>query len=198
MRLLVHSQACSSKKNKEIKNLTQKCTRLVLPPSTYPRMRNILCGVVVSWQKSKGWGKRILTTRLPTNDPFYRYIYPPTLRSKMAQLWCLTELRHWWLPNDEGYPPIVRSIRAFIEDRTQPRAQAQSEDVRNMRAIFSKMSIQSQPKSAIDTASQGTNGSGDGFELDMSKTAQLLFPHDIQSIQSNVQIDHTESNPSFQ
>ena len=116
----------------------------------------------------------------------------------MAELWGLPELRHWWLPNDEGYPPIVRSIRAFIEDRTQPRAQAQSEDVRNMRAIFSKMSIQSQRESAIDTAGQGTNGSGDGFEHNMSKTDLLLFPHDIQSIHSNVQIDHTESNPSLQ
>ena len=120
---------------KERKKLTPKCTRLVLPPSTYPRMRNILCGAVVSWQKSKGWGKIVLTTRLPTNDPFYRYIYPPTFRSKMAELWGLPELRHWWLPNDEGYPPIVRSIRAFIEDRTQPRAQAQSEELRNIRAI---------------------------------------------------------------
>ena len=115
----------------------------------------------------------------------------------MAELWGLPELRHWWLPNDEGYPPIVRSIRAFIEDRTQPRPQAQSEDVRNMRAIFSKMSIQSQPKSAIDTASLGTNSSGDRLGHNMSKADQVLFPSDIQSIHKNVQLDHTGDNSSL-
>ena len=115
----------------------------------------------------------------------------------MAEFWGLPELRHWWLPNDEGYPPIVRSIRAFIEDRAQPRAQAQSEDVRNMRAIFSKMSIQSQPENAIDTASLGANGPGDGLEHNMSNADQVLFPDDIQSIHSNVQLDHTKGNSSL-
>ncbi|KAL8776857.1 MAG: hypothetical protein Q9213_008106 [Squamulea squamosa] len=61
------------------------------------------------------------------------YTYSPTLRGKLANLWGLPELRHWWLPNEEGYPSIIRSIRAFIDDRT-PNAGNQSkaeEDVRD-------------------------------------------------------------------
>lgn len=70
------------------------------------------------------------------------YIYPPTFRSKLAQLWGLPEISHWWLPKDEGYPAIVRSIRAFMEDRSfHANSQAKSEDVRTLKAIFSKLSV---------------------------------------------------------
>ena len=70
------------------------------------------------------------------------FIYPPTFRSRLAQLWGLPAVSHWWLPNDEGYPPIVRSIRAFMEDRSHhSHNQAKSEDVRTLKAIFSKMSM---------------------------------------------------------
>lgn len=63
-------------------------------------------------------------------------------RSKHAELWGIPEVRHWWLPHDEGYPAIVRDIRAFIEDRTtQLRIQPKSEDLRTMKAIFSKLSV---------------------------------------------------------
>ncbi|KAL8697677.1 MAG: hypothetical protein Q9224_002192, partial [Gallowayella concinna] len=41
------------------------------------------------------------------------------MRGKLANLWGIPELRQWWLPSEEGYPPIIRSIRAFIEERTQ-------------------------------------------------------------------------------
>lgn len=71
------------------------------------------------------------------------YIYPPTFRSKLAQLWGLPEISHWWLPNDEGYPAIVRSIRAFMEGRPlHANIQAKSEDVRTLKAIFSKLSVE--------------------------------------------------------
>lgn len=71
------------------------------------------------------------------------YIYPPTFRSKLAQLWDLPQISHWWLPNDEGYPAIVRSIRAFMEDRSlHANSQAKSEDVRTLKAIFSKLSVE--------------------------------------------------------
>ncbi|KAL8775359.1 MAG: hypothetical protein Q9209_000367 [Squamulea sp. 1 TL-2023] len=57
------------------------------------------------------------------------YTYPPSLRGKLANLWGLPELRHWWLPNEEGYPSIIRSIRAFIEDRAGN--QSKAEDVKD-------------------------------------------------------------------
>ena len=59
----------------------------------------------------------------------------------MAELWNDSEIIRWWLPDEEGYPSIIRSIRTFIEERTlEPRNQS-SEDVRNMKGVFSKMSI---------------------------------------------------------
>ena len=73
----------------------------------------------------------------------------------MAELWGLPELLQWWLPNDEGYPPIVRSIRSFIEDRPH-HLQPQGEDMRNMKAIFSKMSIHADAADAASATGQHT------------------------------------------
>lgn len=75
-----------------------------------------------------------------------RYIFPPTYRDKVAQLWCLPEVCHWWLPNDEGYSSIVRSIREFMEyrspeDPSRAGGKTKSEDLRNLKAIFSKISM---------------------------------------------------------
>lgn len=61
----------------------------------------------------------------------------------MAELWQIPEINHWWLPNDEGYPAIIRSIRSFIEERqakVQP-GDHLSEDLQSMKAIFSKLNI---------------------------------------------------------
>jgi hypothetical protein len=48
---------------------------------------------------------------------------------------------HWWLPNDEAYPPIIRSIRRFVEERTAPAKDLPSEDLRDMKAIFSSLKL---------------------------------------------------------
>ena len=64
-----------------------------------------------------------------------------------------------------------------------------------MRAIFSKVSIQSQPESASEAASLGASSSG-GLEHNMSKADQVISPGNIQSIHSSVQLDHTEGNSS--
>ncbi|KAL8815435.1 MAG: hypothetical protein Q9223_005423 [Gallowayella weberi] len=74
------------------------------------------------------------------------YTYPPTMRGKLANLWGIPQLRHWWLPNEEGYPPIIRSIRAFIEERTQKSGnQPKAEDVRTMKGLFEKLNIDDSP-----------------------------------------------------
>ncbi|KAL8902790.1 MAG: hypothetical protein Q9207_004380 [Kuettlingeria erythrocarpa] len=71
------------------------------------------------------------------------YMYPPTLRENMAVLWGLPDIRRWWLPNDEGYPPLVRSIRSFTEDRTpKPADQREpTEAVRTMKGLFDKLNF---------------------------------------------------------
>lgn len=55
----------------------------------------------------------------------------------------VAQLRHWWLPNDEGYPSIVREI---MEDRSPGDSngadcKTKSQDLRNLKAIFSKISM---------------------------------------------------------
>ncbi|KAL8965780.1 MAG: hypothetical protein Q9197_006332, partial [Variospora fuerteventurae] len=71
-----------------------------------------------------------------------RHTYPPTFRAKMAALWGTPEILHWWLPNDEGYPPIVRSIHSFSEDRTPKPGSQPTEDLRSMKGLFDKLDIQ--------------------------------------------------------
>ena len=60
----------------------------------------------------------------------------------MAELWGIPEVRSWWLPESEGYSPIIRNVRSIIENRTpQNLDPRKTEDVRNMKAIFAKMSV---------------------------------------------------------
>ena len=90
--------------------------------------------------------------------PLSSYIYPPTFRKKMAELWDVPEIHHWWLPNDEGYPAIIRSIRDFIEDRTlKPRDQP-SEDLREIKGILSKMTIDDSPRDSPESSSSVAGG----------------------------------------
>lgn len=48
---------------------------------------------------------------------------------------------HWWLPNEEGYPPIIKEIRSWVAERaTHPRDHFR-EDIRDMKTLFWKMNI---------------------------------------------------------
>lgn len=60
----------------------------------------------------------------------------------MADLFQDRSCMHWWLPNDENYPPIVRSIRKFVEERTSPAKSEPAEDLRDMKAIFASMNLE--------------------------------------------------------
>jgi hypothetical protein len=64
-------------------------------------------------------------------------MFPITFRKKMAEMWGLPEISHWWLPNDEGFTPLLREIRAFGEQRTSQKLDQSSEKVRDISAIFS-------------------------------------------------------------
>lgn len=69
------------------------------------------------------------------------YIYPYTFRTKMSDLFRDRSCMHWWLPNDEGYPPIIRTIRKFVEERTSPAVDLPGEDLRDMKAIFASLNL---------------------------------------------------------
>jgi hypothetical protein len=57
----------------------------------------------------------------------------------------------WWLPNDELCPPIIRSIKDFIKDRTQTPKDQVSDDLREMRGIFTSLTISDSPPSDSTT-----------------------------------------------
>lgn len=48
---------------------------------------------------------------------------------------------HWWLPNDEMFYPLIRSIRNFVDDRTSAPKTVESKDVQDMKIVFSALSL---------------------------------------------------------
>lgn len=81
---------------------------------------------------------------------------PPRLRTGLASIWQIPEVEHWWLPNDEGYTEIIREIRAMSAERMdQPRDEFR-EDVRDMKSLFWKLSLDDQE----DEQSPSSNTSG--------------------------------------
>jgi hypothetical protein len=83
------------------------------------------------------------------------YIYPPTFRAKLAEMWRIPEVNHWWLPNDEGYPAVVREIRIMTQERTNNPRDNFREDVRDMKSLFGNMAIK-------NTSSKESSPSADG------------------------------------
>lgn len=60
----------------------------------------------------------------------------------MAEHWEIPEIDHWWLPNEEAYPPVIRSIRSLMENRLpQAASPSRSEDQRNIAGIFSSLTV---------------------------------------------------------
>jgi hypothetical protein len=87
------------------------------------------------------------------------YVFPPTFRQKMAQLWGVPEVEDWWLPEQEGYSPILREIRAFVEERVRKgreEGRDGGDDLRDIKALFSKMNI----GGTEDGSPGGSTGSG--------------------------------------
>lgn len=70
-----------------------------------------------------------------------RYIYPSTIRQKMAVLFRDKSCEHWWLPDESAFSPILRSIRSFAEERNAAAVTAQQESLREIRHIFAKLEL---------------------------------------------------------
>ncbi|KAK4450076.1 adhesion and hyphal regulator 1 [Podospora aff. communis PSN243] len=87
------------------------------------------------------------------------YISPITMRRRMAELFRDDSCIRWWLPNDEGFTPTVQNIRAFADERNATAVSAQSENVRQIRNVFSKMHIgpSGGRSETVDASSRGGN-----------------------------------------
>lgn len=66
----------------------------------------------------------------------------------------------WWLPNNEGCPPIIRTIKDFIKERTTAPRDQVSEDLREMRGIFNSLTISDSPQSDNMTVTSADSNAG--------------------------------------
>ncbi|RBR08248.1 uncharacterized protein FIESC28_10317 [Fusarium coffeatum] len=90
------------------------------------------------------------------------YIHPLPLRTKMAEMFREPSCVQWWLPNGEGFSPVLQEIRNFADERNAAAVTAQQESLREVRHIFAKMSLMDDANapssSTLDTTSKtGTN-----------------------------------------
>lgn len=71
-----------------------------------------------------------------------RYIYPPRARRALADLWNDRSVEEWWDPDDkEGCPSIIKEIRKWIEERTTSPRDHLREGVRDLKSLFSGLTI---------------------------------------------------------
>jgi hypothetical protein len=59
----------------------------------------------------------------------------------MAELFREPSCVRWWLPNEEGFSPVLQEIRNFADERNAAAVTAQQESIREVRHIFAKMSL---------------------------------------------------------
>ena len=67
----------------------------------------------------------------------------------MAELFEDQTCVRWWLPNDEGFSPLLQNIRAMADERNTMAASTQRENLRQIRHIFSRMQLR--PEGGQDT-----------------------------------------------
>ncbi|CAI6337554.1 unnamed protein product [Periconia digitata] len=93
------------------------------------------------------------------------YIYPAILRTQLLETWGMAA-SDWWFPNDEGCPRMIRSIKDFIRERTTEPKDQVSQDLREMRGIFSTLNMSDSPPG--DGGSNASNSSHTPIEGTMS------------------------------
>ncbi|KAI0014348.1 hypothetical protein F4779DRAFT_612642 [Xylariaceae sp. FL0662B] len=69
------------------------------------------------------------------------YVFPLTIRARMAEIFRDPSCIEWWLPNGEGLRPVLRNIRAFADERNANPVSEQTESLREISAIFAKMRL---------------------------------------------------------
>ncbi|KAK4176697.1 fungal-specific transcription factor domain-containing protein [Triangularia setosa] len=69
------------------------------------------------------------------------YIFPATMRARMAELFSDSTCTRWWLPNDEDFPPLLQNIRAYADERNVMAASTRRDTVQQIHHVFSRMDI---------------------------------------------------------
>ncbi|EAQ88078.1 hypothetical protein CHGG_04697 [Chaetomium globosum CBS 148.51] len=83
------------------------------------------------------------------------YISPITMRTRMAELFNDESCIRWWLPNDEGFSPLLQNVRAIADERNEMAASTQRENLQQIRHVFSRMQIAQEYAEDNDSAHAG-------------------------------------------
>ncbi|KAL1879361.1 hypothetical protein VTK73DRAFT_7092 [Phialemonium thermophilum] len=67
------------------------------------------------------------------------YIFPLTMRLRMAKLFGDQGCVHWWLPNDETYTPVLKRIRLFADDRNSTSKNAHGANLRSTQHVVPRI-----------------------------------------------------------
>lgn len=85
---------------------------------------------------------RLADADQPVSHRARRYISPVTMRARMAELVEDQACLRWWLPDDDGYTPLLQSLRAVADERNSTALAAQSDSrLQQTRHVFSRMQI---------------------------------------------------------
>ena len=81
----------------------------------------------------------------------------------MTEVWGVDVMR-WWLPNDEGYFPILQAVREFIDYRARVPADTVQSDLRDMKGLFSALQLdETETKTSVGSQA-GTDSDQFDFE----------------------------------
>ncbi|KAL6913514.1 hypothetical protein FSHL1_011189 [Fusarium sambucinum] len=90
------------------------------------------------------------------------YIHPLPLRTKMAEMFREPSCVQWWLPNGEGFSPVLREIRNFADERNAAAVTAQQESLREVRHIFAKMTLMDDANAPSSSGPESSSQAGAG------------------------------------
>lgn len=84
----------------------------------------------------------------------------------MTGVWGVDVMR-WWLPNDEGYFPILQAVREFIDYRARVPQDTVQSDLRDMKGLFKALQLDD-AETARGSAggSQAGTDSSDQFDFE--------------------------------
>lgn len=82
------------------------------------------------------------------------------MRQRMTGIWGV-DVTRWWLPNDEGYLPVLQAIREFGDYRARIPADSVATDLRDMKGLFNALSLEGD---SADRESRGTGTDSDQFD----------------------------------
>lgn len=82
----------------------------------------------------------------------------------MTGVWGVDVMR-WWLPNDEGFFPILQAVRGFIEYRARVPQDTVQSDLRDMKGLFSALQLDD-TDAKTGSGGPATDSSLDLFDLE--------------------------------